>query len=322
MGKGRHTDMYSLTGKKVWVAGHNGMIGSALVRALRDQNCRVLTATRQQLDLIRQENVESWVAKHKPDAVFIAAANVAGIVPNNERPLDFLYENLAIATNTLQACAIAGVEKLLFLGSSCIYPAKSKHPIREEYLLDGPFEPTNEAHAVAKIAGIKLCQAYRRQKKLCFISAIACSIYGPRDNFHRTNAHMVAALMRRFHDATADNAPSVKVWGSGTPRREFLHADDLARAALFLMERYDDDIPINIGTGQDISIADFARLMADITGFSGRMTFDRSYPDGVKRKCLDVSRMNDLGWQASIPLDQGLRDTYAWFVANRHNLRE
>lgn len=313
--------MYHLTGKKVWVAGHGGMVGSALIRRLQQEKCTILQADRRRYDLRRQDHVEAWMKEHRPQAIFLAAAKVGGIHANNSRPVDFLHDNLAITLHVLHAAAAMGVEKLLFLGSSCIYPAQAQQPIREEELLNGPLEPTNQWYAIAKIAGIKLCQAYRQQKHACFISAMPTNLYGPWDNFHPTDSHVPAALLRRFHEAVHHGHSSVTVWGSGTPKREFLHVDDLADACVFLMQNYDHDMPINVGTGEDITIANFARIIAALTKFSGNIVFDQQRPDGMKRKCLDISRLRKMGWHATIPLEKGLKNTYTWLLSHPEVLK-
>ena len=312
---------YSLNGKRVWVAGHLGMVGGALMRRLGREQCTLLSASRSELDLLDQHKVRDWLARARPEAVVIAAARVGGIHANASRPADFLYENLLIEANIIHAAHLQGVEKLLFLGSSCIYPRNAPQPIAESALLTGPLEPTNEWYAVAKIAGVKLCEAYRHQHGRDFISAMPTNLYGPGDNFHPEESHVPAALLRRFHEAKTNGLPQVQVWGSGTPRREFLHVDDLADACVFLLENYSADAPVNVGTGQDIPIADFARLIASIVGFEGEILFDPSRPDGTPRKVLDVSRLNALGWKARIGLEQGLAEYYAWFLANQGTLR-
>lgn len=303
--------IYDLAGKKVWVAGHRGMVGAALVRRLRTENCDMLTVGRDQLDLTRQIEVEAWVAKNRPDAVFLAAAKVGGILANDTWPADFLYDNLMIEANIIHAAHLSDVEKLLFLGSSCIYPKFAQQPMDEEQLLTGPLEPTNEWYAIAKIAGIKLCQAYRKQHGRDFISAMPTNLYGPGDNYDLTSSHVIPALLRKAHTARVTGADELVVWGTGQPRREFLHIDDLADALVFLMRNYSDNAHVNVGCGQDVSIAELAHLVAKTVGFSGRITFDTSKPDGTPRKLLDVARLTALGWQASTPLPQGLRQVYA-----------
>ena len=308
---------YRLDGKRVFVAGHEGMVGSAIARALRGRRCELLTAPRRSLDLRRPEPVESWMRRHRPQAVFLAAALVGGISANQSRPAEFLHDNLAIAASVIDAARRAGVEKLLFLGSSCIYPKLATQPIRESALLTGPLEQTNEWYAVAKIAGVKLCDAYRRQYGCNFVSLMPTNLYGPGDNFDPQSSHVIPALMRRMHDAKAAGRESVEVWGSGSPRREFLHVDDLADACVFLMERYAEEGPVNVGSGRELCIAELARLVKDVVGFRGSIVFDPSKPDGTPRKRLDLGRLDRLGWRARRELGQGLLETYRWFVAAR-----
>jgi GDP-L-fucose synthase len=305
--------MYRLAGKRVFIAGHRGMVGSAILRRLDGEDCILLTADRERLDLRDAQAVRSWMAEHRPQAIFAAAARVGGILANSEAPADFLRDNLLIAANVIDAAHRAGAEKLLFLGSSCIYPREADQPIREEALLTGPLEPTNEAYAVAKIAGVKLAQAYRRQHGSDFISAMPCNIYGPSDNFDLESAHVVAALIRKAHEAKANNGPLV-VWGSGEPRRELLFVDDLADACVFLMKQYSDVKPINVGTGEDISISELVRLVCELVGYDGPVVHDRSKPDGVSAKRLDVTRLGELGWTAHTSLRDGLAATYLWFL--------
>ncbi|HYD99257.1 MAG TPA: GDP-L-fucose synthase [Alphaproteobacteria bacterium] len=313
--------LFPLAGRRVWVAGHRGMVGGALARRLAGMGCAVLTADRAALDLRRQADVEAWLAAARPDAVVLAAATVGGIAANDSRPADFLYDNLMIEANVVEAAHRTGVAKLLLLGSSCIYPRDAAQPIREEALLSGPLEPTNQWYAVAKIAGIKLCQAYRRQHGRDFIAAMPTNLYGPGDNFDLGSGHVLPALMRRIHEAKAAGAPAVTVWGSGTPRREFLHVDDLADACVFLMERYSDEAAINVGTGRDIAIGELAERIAAVAGWRGRFEFDRSKPDGTPVKRLDVGRLSALGWRARIPLEEGLPATYEWFARNAASAR-
>ena len=305
---------YPLDGKRVFVAGHEGMVGSAIVRALRGRHCPVLTAPRRALDLRRPEQVESWMRRNRPQAVFLAAARVGGIAANQDRPADFLHGNLTIAATVIEVARTVGVEKLLFLGSSCIYPRLAPQPVREEALLTGPLEPTNEWYAVAKIAGVKLCDAYRRQHGCNFISLMPTNLYGPGDNFDPASGHVIPALMRRMHEAKAAGLDSVVVWGSGAPRREFLHVDDLADACVFLMERYADEGPINVGSGHEVSIAEVAELLKDIVGFGGGLTFEASKPDGTPRKLLDLERLSATGWRPQWALAPGLAHTYQWFL--------
>ena len=305
---------FPLEGRRVFVAGHRGMAGSAIARVLRQRGCEVLTAPRPGLDLRRQEEVERWMRSERPDAVFLAAARVGGILANSTRPAEFIYDNLAIQSAVIESARRAGVGKLLFLGSSCIYPKMAPQPIAEGALLTGPLEPTNEWYAVAKIAGIKLCQAYRRQYGCNYVSLMPTNLYGPGDNFDLRSAHVIPALMRKMHEAKVSGSPEVVVWGSGTPRREFLHVDDLADAAVYLMEVYSGEEQINVGTGRDLTIAELAQTIREVTGFPGRLAYDRSKPDGTPRKCLDVTRTARLGWRAKIDLHPGLADTYRWFA--------
>jgi GDP-L-fucose synthase len=304
---------YELKGRRVFVAGHRGMVGAALVRRLDGEGCEVLTASRQELDLRDQAAVGAWFARHQPDTVVLAAAKVGGIQANAAAPADFLYDNLAIETNVIHAAFHAGVRKLLFLGSSCIYPKHAPQPITEDALLSGALEPTNEWYAVAKIAGLKLAQAYRRQHGADFISAMPTNLYGPGDNFDLATSHVVPALLRRAHEAAARRDPALVVWGSGTPRREFLHVDDAASALLHLLRTYSDDLHVNVGTGEDLTILETARLIAETVGFTGELVTDPSKPDGTPRKLLDVSRLFATGWRPSITLAEGLRQTYAWY---------
>jgi len=299
-----------LRGKRVWVAGHRGMVGSALCRRLASEGCRILTVDRGTVDLTDQAATRAWVGQARPELVFVAAARVGGIIANATYPADFIYDNLMIAANIIDAAHRVGVEKLLYLGSSCIYPRETAQPIREEQLLTGPLEPTNEPYAVAKIAGIKLAESYARQHGCRFVSALPTSLYGPNDNFDPETSHVLPALIRRFHEAKAAASPTVTIWGSGRPRREFLHVDDLADACVLVMRRHDGPVPLNIGVGADIAIADLAALVADITGYRGQIRFDTTRPDGTPRKLLDVSRMTELGWSPRIDLRHGIADTY------------
>ena len=302
------------TGSRIYVAGHRGLAGGAILRALKGTGFReLITRSHAELDLCSQAAVEAFFATERPEFVFLAAAKVGGIQANNTYPADFIGENLQIQTNVIHAAWRAGVQKLCFLGSSCIYPRLAPQPIREEHLLTGPLEPTNEWYAIAKIAGIKMCQAYRRQHGFNAISLMPTNLYGPGDNFDIENAHVLPALLRRFDEARERGAAELVVWGTGTPRREFLHADDLASAALFMMQRYESGDIVNVGTGTDVSIAELAALIKEVTGFKGALRFDPSRPDGAPRKLLDVSRARALGWQASIGLEDGLRRTYDWF---------
>ena len=307
---------FDLRNKTIFVAGHNGMVGSALCRALQKLPVNILTANKDELDLLNEEAVKSWIAQHKPDAVILAAARVGGIFANDTYPVDFLLQNLKIQNNVIEAAHQHNISKLLFLGSSCIYPKHAEQPIKEEYLLTAPLEPTNEWYAIAKIAGLKLCQAYRKQYGNDFISAMPTNLYGPNDNFHPEHSHVPAALLRRFHEAKEAGKGEVLVWGTGKPRREFLHVDDLASACIHLLQNYSDMEPVNIGIGEDISIADFAEQIGEVVGYSGKIGYDESKPDGTMLKRLDVSKINSLGWSASISLSDGLKSTYEWAVSN------
>jgi GDP-L-fucose synthase len=309
--------LYSLSGKRVWVAGHQGMVGSALLRRLKQTNCTLVTVTREDLDLTRQEEVERWMSERRPQAVFIAAARVGGIVANASAPVPFLYDNLAISLNVIRAAAATGVEKLLFLGSSCIYPKLAPQPIPESALLSGPLEPTNEWYAIAKIAGLKLCQAYRRQHGCDFISAMPTNLYGPGDNFDLTSGHVVPAIMCKAHEAKLSGNREMSVWGSGTPRREFLHVDDAADALVHLMTHYSGDSHVNVGSGSDVTVLELAGLIARVVGFTGEIVMDSSKPDGTPRKLLDISKLSILGWQPTISLEDGLSSTYHWFASHR-----
>ena len=308
--------LFSIKGKRVWVAGHNGMVGSALVRRLKQEECNILSVSRSHLDLCRQSDVENWVAEQKPDVIFLAAAKVGGIYANDTFPAEFIYENIMIESNIIHAAHKNDVEKLLFLGSSCIYPQMASQPISENSLLTGPLEPTNEWYAVAKIAGIKLCQAYRKQYGRDFISAMPTNLYGPHDNYHPQNSHVVPALIRRFHEAKTNNTPQIDVWGSGTPKREFLHVNDAADAMVFLMKNYSDYEHLNVGTGTDVTIQELVTYVSGVTGYLGCIEYDASKPDGAPRKLLDVGKINKIGWKASIELEDGLKDAYQWFLAN------
>jgi GDP-L-fucose synthase len=305
--------MYSLEGKRVFVAGHRGMVGSALMRRLAQEECRLLTATREALDLRDQAAVDRWFDEHRPQAVFLAAARVGGIHANATHPGEFLYDNLAIAANVIEAARRCQVEKLLFLGSSCIYPRLAPQPMPESCLLTGALEPSNEAYAIAKIAGLKLCQAYRRQYGCDFVSVMPTNLYGPDDNFDLLSSHVLAALIAKTDAAIRQAGETVEIWGTGQPRREFLHVDDLADAVVFLMQNWSEDEPINIGSGEDVTIAELAGLIARVLGFTGRFVFDPSKPDGAPRKLLDVSKLTALGWRPRIGLAEGIRQTYDWY---------
>ena len=304
-----------------FVAGHNGLVGSAIARRLRAEGAQLLLRTREQLDLQRQADVERFFAEQRPQFVFLAAAKVGGIEANRSRPAQFLRDNLQIQTNIIDAAYRNGTRKLLFLGSSCIYPRLAPQPMPEASLLTGALEPTNQWYAIAKIAGLKMCQAYRREFQFDAISPMPTNLYGPGDNFSLLDSHVLPALIRKCHEAKLRHADAVEVWGSGTPRREFLHVDDLADACVFLMRHYSDEAPINVGWGQDVSIAELAHLVADTVGFRGELRFDRSKPDGSPRKLLDTSRLSALGWRPKISLKAGLASTYEWFCAHEDQLR-
>ena len=302
---------FELKGKSVYVAGHRGMVGSAIARRLMREDVKLVTVDRRELDLCNQAAVFDWFGRVRPQVVFLAAAKVGGIVANNTLRAEFIYENIAIAANVIQAAHQSGAEKLMFLGSSCIYPKLAPQPLREDSVLSGPLEPTNEPYAIAKIAGIKMAEAYRSQYGGDFISVMPTNLYGPGDNYHPELSHVVAALIRRFHEAKIAGAGSVVVWGTGTPRREFLYVDDMADACVHLMKTYSGAELVNIGTGEDITIAEFARVVAEIVGYSGEIAFDSSRPDGTPRKLLDVSRLEKLGWRAKTSLHDGLKRAYA-----------
>jgi len=306
---------YALEGKRVWVAGHGGMVGSALLRQLRTENCELLTVDRKVLDLTRQESVERWMAEKQPQAVFLAAAKVGGILANDSFPAEFLYENLAIETNIIHAAWKSGVEKLLFLGSSCIYPKHAPQPINEEALLTGPLEPSNEWYAVAKIAGIKMCQAYRRQYGCDFISAMPTNLYGPGDNYDLETSHVVPALLRKAHEGKLRGDKTIGIWGTGAPLREFLHVDDCANALVCLMKVYSQRDHVNVGSGEDLSIRELAQLVCEVVGFRGEIVFDASKPDGTPRKLLNSETLMALGWRPRISLREGMADAYRAFVA-------
>jgi len=308
--------LYSLTGKRVWVAGDRGMVGSALLRRLEREECEILTVDRRKLDLRRQQHVEQWMAEAQPQAIFLSAAKVGGILANDTQPAAFLYDNLAIAANVIHAAAANRVEKLLYLGSSCIYPKFAPQPIEEGVLLTGPLEPTNEWYALAKIAGLKLCQAYRRQYGCDFISAMPTNLYGPGDNFDLDTSHVIPALLRKAHDAKLQGRSKLLIWGSGTPCREFLHVDDAADALVWLMTHYSGETHVNVGSGSDLSILELAKMICDIVDFKGEVVTDPSKPDGTPRKLLDSSKLLGLGWHPRITLADGLASTYAWFCAH------
>jgi GDP-L-fucose synthase len=310
-------DLFPLAGQRIFVAGHRGMVGGAIVRRLAGEGCEILTAGRSQVDLRRQQPTEDWIAAQRPDAVIVAAATVGGILANSSRPADFIYDNLAIETNLIHAAHEARVKKLLFLGSSCIYPKLASQPMTEDALLTGALEPTNQWYAIAKIAGIKLCQAYRKQHGDDFISAMPTNLYGPGDNFDLASSHVVPALIRKIEEARLAGSPEVTIWGSGTPRREFLYVDDLADACVFLLKRYSGHEHVNVGTGTDLTIRELAETIARVVGYRGGFTYDGTKPDGTPRKLLDVSRLSALGWRASTSLEAGLKRSYDWFTANR-----
>jgi GDP-L-fucose synthase len=305
---------FVLRGARIYVSGHRGMVGSACARRLAAAGAEVLTADRASVDLRRQDQVEAFMARARPDAVVVAAAKVGGILANDTLPAEFLYDNLMIEANLIEAAHRADVNRLLFLGSSCIYPREAANPITEDALLTGPLEPTNQWYAVAKIAGIKLCQAYRRQYGRDYIAAMPCNLYGPGDYFHPERSHVIPALLQRFHAAAQAGAESVTCWGTGTPRREFMHVDDLADACAFLLERYSGEGHLNIGTGTDITIAELAQHIAQVTGFQGRIDWDTSKPDGTMLKRMDVSRLAALGWRTRIGFAEGLASTWRWFL--------
>lgn len=302
---------------RIFVAGHRGLVGSALVRRLEELGCNnLMIRSHSDLNLTEQEAVDTFFREYRPEFVFLAAARVGGILANATYPAEFLRDNLAVQTNVIHSAWVHGCKKLLFLGSSCIYPRLAPQPIKEEYLLSGPLEPSNEAYAIAKIAGLKLAAAYRDQYGFSTISLMPTNLYGPGDNFDLQSSHVVPALIRRFHEAKILGAASVAIWGTGTPRREFLHVDDLANAACFLMENYDGSDLLNVGVGEDLTISELASMVAGVVGYNGRISFDSSRPDGTPRKLLDVSRIHALGWRAKIPLEQGIVTTYDWYIAH------
>jgi len=309
--------LFSLAGKRVWVAGHRGMVGSAIVRRLASENCEILTATRAEVDLKDPAAVRAFVGDTRPDAIFMAAAKVGGILANDTQPADFLYDNLMIAANVTEAAHRHDVGKLLFLGSSCIYPKEAPQPIPESALLTGPLEPTNEWYAVAKIAGIKLAQAYRKQHGRDYISAMPTNLYGPGDNFDLQTSHVLPALIRKAHEAKAAGADHIMIWGSGTPRREFLHADDCADACVFLMQRYSGHEHVNVGSGEDIAILDLAKLVCEVVGFTGEIRTDPGKPDGTMRKLMSGETLKGMGWHTKVPLKLGLETTSRDFLEAR-----
>jgi len=314
--------IFPLTGKRIWVAGHRGMVGSALVRRLEQEGCEIVTVDRQQLDLKRQQDVEDWVSQTRPDAIFLAAAKVGGILANDSYPADFLYDNLMIEANIIHAAHRADVARLMFLGSSCIYPKFAPQPITEDALLTGPLEPTNEWYAIAKIAGIKLADAYRKQHGRDFVSVMPTNLYGPGDNFDLQSSHVLPALIRKVHMAKLAGDRAVTIWGTGTPRREFLHVDDMADACVFLMQRWSAPGHVNVGSGEDIAIADLARLVCRVVGYEGELRHDLSKPDGTPRKLMSADKLRSLGWQPSVALEDGITATYQWFLAHQDGLTE
>lgn len=307
---------YSLNGKRVWVAGHKGMVGAAITRRLAGEGCGILTVAHSVLDLTRQAEVEAWMTDAKPQAIFVAAAVVGGILANDTRPVDFLTNNLLIQTNIIATAHKLGVEKLLFLGSSCIYPRLAAQPMAEDALLTGPLEPTNQWYAIAKIAGIRQCQAYRRQFGRDFISAMPTNLYGPGDNYDLQASHVLPALMVKAHRAKLAGDKTMSVWGSGQPRREFLYVDDLADACVFLMKNYSDEEHVNVGYGSDVTIGEVAKIVADTVGFQGTLAFDTSKPDGMPRKLVDSAKLNAMGWRPATDLKQGIAKAYAWYREN------
>jgi len=307
---------YDITAKRIFVAGHRGMVGAAITRRLASEVCEVLVADRAEVDLRDQAAVRSWMKRHRPQAVILAAAKVGGILANDSYPADFLYDNLTIETNVIEAAFREGVEKLVFLGSSCIYPKFAPQPITEDSLLTGPLEPTNEWYAIAKIAGLKMCEAYRRQHGADFISAMPTNLYGPGDNFNLANSHVIPALIRKAHEAKHTNAATLTVWGTGSPRREFLHVDDAADAIVHLLKTYSEASHINVGSGKDVTILELTKLICEVVGFEGTLVQDLSKPDGTPRKLMDVSRLLATGWSPKHELREGLEHTYAWYLEN------
>lgn len=317
------TYSYSLKDKRVWVAGHTGMVGSAIIRQLQDEGCReILQVTRQEVNLLSQASVTDWLAEAKPDAIFLAAAKVGGILANDNYPAEFLYENLMIASNIIHGAHRADIDRLLFLGSSCIYPKFAEQPIREDSLLTGALEPTNEWYAIAKIAGIKLCQAYQKQYGRAYISAMPTNLYGPGDNYHPENSHVIPALLRRTHEAKMANAPELVIWGSGKPMREFMHADDCASALVHIMKTYNDTSHVNVGVGSDVTIKALAELIMETVGYEGELIFDTSKPDGTPKKLMENSLLRKLGWAPGVTLSEGLKQTYRNFLDHQDKLRE
>ena len=305
---------YRLEGKRIWVAGHRGMVGSALVRRLATEGCEILTVPRSELDLRRQAEVEVWLRDCRPHAIFLAAATVGGIIANTTRPAEFLFDNLAIQNNIIHGAMLAGVEKLLLLGSSCIYPRLAPQPIPEHALLSGPLEPTNQWYAIAKIAGIRMCQAYRRQYGCDFISAMPPNLFGPNDNFNPASSHVLPALMLKAHRARIEGQQEMEIWGTGAPRREFLYADDLADALVYIMQSYSEEETLNVGAGYDVTIAELAETIMRVVGLTAQLRFNTSMPDGTPRKLLDNTRLLEMGWKPAISLEEGTRKLYAWFL--------
>jgi len=308
---------FSLAGKKVWIAGHRGMVGGALVRRLHTEECQILTVARKDVDLRRQAEVETWLQANKPHAVFLAAAKVGGIWANNEYPAEFLYDNLAIESNIIHGSHLAGVEKLLFLGSSCIYPREAQQPMKEEALLTGALEPTNQWYAIAKITGLMMCQAYRRQYGCDYISAMPTNLFGAGDNYDENGSHVIASLIQKAHRAKLSGAKAMEVWGTGTPLREFLFVDDLADALVFLMKNYSDEPHINVGSGTEHTIRQLAQTVAKVVGFNGDFVFDATKPDGTPRKLMDNTHLQAMGWTAQTSLEAGLKVAYDWYLENR-----
>ncbi|MHA1599797.1 MAG: GDP-L-fucose synthase [Alphaproteobacteria bacterium] len=308
--------IFSLAGRRVWVAGHRGLVGSAIQRRLAREDCEILTIGRVDVDLRRQAEVEDWMAETRPEVVIVAAATVGGILANATRPAEFLYDNLAIETNIIEGARRTAAKKLVFLGSACIYPKLAPQPMREDAMLTGPLEPTNEWYAIAKIAGIKLCQAYRGQYDSDFISAMPTNLYGPGDNFDLESSHVLPALLRKVHEAKLAGAGTVDIWGSGKPLREFLYVDDCADATIYLLKHYSGKEHVNVGSGEEVSIAELARAIAAVVGYEGKFRYDSSKPDGMPRKLLDVTCLNEMGWRASTGLTEGIRRTYDWYLEN------
>lgn len=312
----KRSKVFDLEGKKIWVAGHNGMVGSSILRKLKKYNCEILTVERKTVDLVSKEEVESWMKIKKPDVIFLAAAKVGGIYANMNYPTEFLYDNILISFNIIKAAQKFNIKKLIFFGSSCIYPSDSSQPMKEECLLKGELESSNQWYALAKISGIKLCQAMREQYSCDFISIMPTNLYGPNDNFHPANSHVPAALLSRFHKAKENEKKIVTVWGSGKPLREFLHVDDLADASLFITENYSSLQPINVGSSMELSITEFAEMIKDTVGYKGNIEYDTTKPDGIRRKLLECSKITKLGWKPKINLKKGLKLYYKWYLKN------